>query len=701
MDQTQTKSLRLRLKPLLPYLSLPLILLVSIFLWLNLQEEQLMIVYSDTGTWDLRDFDFGNTTATPRGRVEHIPGSFLTPDEFVAREAEAYMVYPHVTNEPSTVRVRFLLPCNGYYVISRISTGYLDRIYVNGDWLRDVGEPDDELHSTRFMFTARPIDGVIEIVHSQSNFIYYVHGIYQPGIINQYTLGNASLRATYTENIVLGIMLSMAMVSLLLFLLLHNYRPALYFALLCLVWFAFTGITGSQVFITIAPWLTDPLRLRIATIVAPLTGILAVAIIRDLFPNVLHKYFLRGVTILVAAWVVFFLLADTGLVMGYFLWPSMAVAAVCGVYIVVSFLMKVRKPDIAQFMYIMGVVILMYAAIRDILVYVHFNLGGFYLHLPPFAGTDLARIGVIAFLLCQAAAIFIVTMREMEAAKANEQKSEMVRQQLATENAALDSLSRMKTEYLANIAHEIKTPLTVVSCNIQRAAIIFDDLNIKDETLKRTLSVAQEEIMRMARLGESALRMAAMQEIREKMKPLDAAELFRASTEAYRSLIEKQGNILVISTEENLPQIYGNADQLIQVLTNLLTNANKHTTDGEITVRIESEKTENDSQFVSVSVQDTGAGLSAEILPRIFERGFTGSDGTGMGLAISKDIIKSHGGEIEISSKPGGGTTAFFKIPVYKPQIIEGSLTLFICWYKTKTGFSLLNISMKMSGGSL
>ena len=232
---------------------------------------------------------------------------------------------------------------------------------------------------------------------------------------------------------------------------------------------------------------------------------------------------------------------------------------------------------------------------------------------------------------------------------------------LRADNAAIESLSRMKSEYMSNMSHEIKTPLTVISGNIQRALGAFKKLNIENEKITRSLQNAQEEVMRVARLTENALKMASMQESHEKMKPLDTAELFSINAEAYRTIIEKEKNTLIVKTGKNLPRIFGNADQLIQVLTNILTNSNKHTKNGSITVDVQP-----DSGFVSVLVKDTGTGISRKLLPRVFERGVTGSDGSGLGLPICKEIIENHDGTIDIESELGKGTEVLFRIPVYE-----------------------------------
>ncbi|MCL2216362.1 MAG: ATP-binding protein [Defluviitaleaceae bacterium] len=247
---------------------------------------------------------------------------------------------------------------------------------------------------------------------------------------------------------------------------------------------------------------------------------------------------------------------------------------------------------------------------------------------------------------------------------------QLEKQSLAAENAALESLSRMKTEFMANLSHEIKTPLTVVLGDIQRIGREVSRQGFGNERISESISRAKDEIMRMARLTESAIKMAALQESREKTAILAPASLFITGAEGYRSIIEKQSNVLIINAEENLPHIYGNADQLIGVLSNLLTNANKHTRNGKLAVNIES-----DERFVSVTVKDSGTGIPPDILPFVFERGVSGSCSTGMGLAICKNTIESHGGEIYIKSEAGKGTAVIFTIPaINKERLVEADV---------------------------
>ena len=142
---------------------------------------------------------------------------------------------------------------------------------------------------------------------------------------------------------------------------------------------------------------------------------------------------------------------------------------------------------------------------------------------------------------------------------------------------------------------------------------------------------------------------------------LDVAEIISISAEANRSFIERRGNAFIVSIEKNLPSVMGKADEIVQVVLNILTNANNHTQNGEISLHARSLEA-----GVMVSIADNGTGIPAELLPRIFERGVSGGGGTGFGLAICKSIIEAHGGTIDIKSEEGKGTTVIFSLPTHK-----------------------------------
>lgn len=112
-----------------------------------------------------------------------------------------------------------------------------------------------------------------------------------------------------------------------------------------------------------------------------------------------------------------------------------------------------------------------------------------------------------------------------------------------------------------------------------------------------------------------------------------------------------------------LPLVDGNADMLVQVVVNLLSNANAHTNGDAITLAARSGAGE-----ITVAVSDNGGGIPAWLLPHVFERYRTDGEnrGTGLGLPICKDIVEKHGGKIAIDSVEGGGTSVQFTLPLHR-----------------------------------
>jgi len=240
------------------------------------------------------------------------------------------------------------------------------------------------------------------------------------------------------------------------------------------------------------------------------------------------------------------------------------------------------------------------------------------------------------------------------------QALELREQALVADNEVLDRLNLMKTEFFQNMSHDLKTPLTVVSVNVLDTLDMLD-FEISTEDIRENLNAAQREIMRMARMVDSAMKQSSLYDGRQDMKPIDIGSLLRESAETYRALLDRNGNTLTLDVAQPLPRVFGNADMLLHVLSNLLANANRYTRQGEITVQA----TLGDG-VVDMRVRDNGTGILSELLPHVFERGVS-ENRTGLGLAICKTAIEAHGGTISIESTYGQGTEVAFSLPVYRP----------------------------------
>jgi len=233
---------------------------------------------------------------------------------------------------------------------------------------------------------------------------------------------------------------------------------------------------------------------------------------------------------------------------------------------------------------------------------------------------------------------------------------------LDEQNKILARSNRAKTEFLSNSSHEMRTPLTVASVNVQTVmAILEDGGNPADlDEAKRLLQSAQNEIMRLSRMVGGLLHLSAMSENTDRRR-MDLSALLIGIADAFRMYLGKKGNTLEIAVDRELC-VFGNADLLAQVLSNLLQNAGEHTNAGKITLTAKREGEE-----ILITVSDTGAGISPERLPHVFERGVS-EGGTGFGLPLSKVVVEAHGGKIWLESEIGDGTKAFVSLPVYGGQ---------------------------------
>jgi signal transduction histidine kinase len=226
---------------------------------------------------------------------------------------------------------------------------------------------------------------------------------------------------------------------------------------------------------------------------------------------------------------------------------------------------------------------------------------------------------------------------------------------MLTEKAVLEDQSRMKTEFLQDMSHDLKTPLTVISTEILNAA---DQLDFEMDTddMRRSLRGAQREVMRVSRMVDDAVRFASAQGGRAAMESLDLTALLR-SVETSRSVLAQRGNILVLDVPDGLARVMGNSDMLLQVMWNLLSNANRHTRDGQIAV-----SASETQSAVSVTVRDNGEGVKPELLANMFTCGMS-TGGTGLGLAICQTVVEMHGGKISAASEPEGGLAVTIVLP--------------------------------------
>ncbi|MDL2258806.1 HAMP domain-containing histidine kinase [Eubacteriales bacterium OttesenSCG-928-K08] len=236
-------------------------------------------------------------------------------------------------------------------------------------------------------------------------------------------------------------------------------------------------------------------------------------------------------------------------------------------------------------------------------------------------------------------------------------------QQLLEErNAALEELDRMKTQFLGDISHELKTPITAMSGYAQLLQKGLKELPVQQALAAQAQQIASEAENLTLKIGR-VLDMTAIEEDRFQIvrKPCYVDEIIHGAIAARFSVLNKNDSRLEVRVPSGLPPVLADDAAVARVILNLLSNAARHTKAGNIIVFAQDMK-----DFISITVQDDGEGIDATRLPYVFERYHTVAQGggTGLGLFVCKHIVEKHGGQIHVESEPNKGTKAVFTLPV-------------------------------------
>lgn len=244
-------------------------------------------------------------------------------------------------------------------------------------------------------------------------------------------------------------------------------------------------------------------------------------------------------------------------------------------------------------------------------------------------------------------------------------------------------IDEMKREFVSTVSHELRTPMTSIAGSLGLlAGGAAGDL---PEKAARLIGIAQANSQRLVRLINDILDMEKIEsgQMTLVLEPLDLRQIAERSIEGVRAFADSHGVTLSLSRGEPTP-VRGDADRLIQVVTNLLSNAAKFSpTGGEVIVSVHPEQ-----RIARLSVCDRGPGIPEAFRARIFSK-FAQADssdtrskgGTGLGLAIAREIAERHGGRLWFESDPGDGATFHLDLPLQDalaPVIADGP-RLLIC----------------------
>ncbi len=267
--------------------------------------------------------------------------------------------------------------------------------------------------------------------------------------------------------------------------------------------------------------------------------------------------------------------------------------------------------------------------------------------------------------------------RAYERLQLSNQNLAVANRELELANKKLKELDQLKSDFISVVSHELRTPLTSIKAFTE---LILMKPRMTNDKRSRFLSIINNETDRLARLINDILDLTKIEagKLSWHVSQVSLPEVIRTSVTNIRSLADNKSLIMRLNVPDSLPWIYGDRDRLVQVITNILSNAIKFTpVGGSITINASSD--EYPRRQIAVHIADTGVGIPHKYLDTVFEKFrrsgealTTNAEGTGLGLAITKQIVEYHGGRIWAESTPGKGSTFTFTLPLDKVWKIEG-----------------------------
>jgi signal transduction histidine kinase len=231
-------------------------------------------------------------------------------------------------------------------------------------------------------------------------------------------------------------------------------------------------------------------------------------------------------------------------------------------------------------------------------------------------------------------------------------------------------ISRIKSDFVANVSHELKTPLALIR-------LFAETLELgrvpSDDKAKQYYRVINKESQRLTQLINNILDFSRIEAGRKEYRfaPADVGRIVSEVVDAYRFQIEQQGFRLEVEIADDLPEVMADKEALSQALLNLVNNSIKYSRDEKF-LRLD---VRHEPGRVLIAVADRGIGVAKSEHKKIFEKFYRAEDslvhetkGSGLGLPLVRHIMEAHGGSVEVESSPGKGSTFTLVLPTARPE---------------------------------
>ena len=626
----------------LPFLVL-LLLSVLLLLCRSRVRTEFPVLDPQDGVMDVRSVDFSTDVYHLVNRWDYYPGHLYTPQELSAPDAPAKSINAPLDNRLGTWRLVILAQPDIYLSLCSFSIDYGTRVFVNGREERHIGlvsaDPAKAVPMGRYM--TLPLysgpDGRIEIVYQYSNHIHKDGGFIQstllstPENIDEYQRG-----LTLWSLLISGGLTFFSLYFLLNAAFQKSWEHAA-LALCCAVialrnqfFFSEHLMPAGYSFVTLY---------RVMILDVSLIPATAFYLVAAFFPSVRGRrgWAVRSFTALFAVLAVCHFLVETkALVL-----LCHVCYYVCAPYLVWTLYCLVRRcqkerPGGTDLLTLAAIILFVF-----MLIWEGVNSGSDSM-INHFGLTPLAM--VLCILILDA----VINMR------LNAQRLQL--REARQRNELLGQVNEMNRDFLRTVAHELKTPLTVISGYAQLMARQQEKGRPAGDTAKR-LDTIRGEADRLAEIVTRLMDYTYSRSREAELGPVDVSRLFENAGAVLSPVCARRGNVLVFSDSCGC-RVHGSDRLLLQILINLVVNASRHTENGRITVG-----TEDCGDAVAFLVRDTGTGIAPEAVPHIFEKGYTTTEGRGIGLSICSNAVRIQGGTLALQSTGPEGSCFRFTIP--------------------------------------
>lgn len=583
-------------------------------------------------------------------RFDYYPGVYLSPGSFDGAPAPRYFTGADKSDyQYGTFRVTLRLPAGKTYAVRAMAINFSQRTWIDGVEQEPVGWPGETAKDTvpaarEAVYVFTPESDTTEIVMQYANFVYRGGGEPYPLYISSYqNITRLEQLSLFRACIIAGCMFTIFVFYMGMYLFFQRRGYFLAFAVSCLAVAVRSLLIGEKFLTRLWPevsWYGAMAAEYIGLVVTVSAFILYIA---GMFPGLLHKWGLRLYTGFSAAFALLSL-ATPPLIYSRFLIVYQAVSVLYGIYMIVLLVRHILKHrELESALVLAGGGLFLAAIIAE--AYLHSRVMRFGL-----SGIDQPAMMVFIFANMIALAVrYARTEREL---------------------LDMTELNRMKTEFLNQASHDLKTPVAAMGLALQRLA------EVKDENQRgRFVSAALTNHADMARLVGNLLSVARLETggLRYRIAPLPVEKLCVKIQEKYEDTLEAHGVELDVSTD-TLGGILCDENLLWSVLDNLIYNALRYTQKGGV-IRV---KVAREDERIALAVSDTGCGILPEHLPHIFQRGYMAGDkgGTGMGLYIVKTAMEGMDGSVTADNAAEGGAlfTLSFTAKFDKDLAMEANL---------------------------